>query len=52
MSIFLTFIMIIRKNVELNPHLFWKSNSKLLDEFSNTLLHLCYMFCLKFKQIY
>lgn len=51
-NIFLTFVMIIRKNIDLNPHDFWRKDTKLLEEFSNTLLHLSYAYCTKFKDIY
>jgi serine/threonine protein kinase len=51
-KIFLTFIVILRKDMELNPHPFWKNNHRILSELADTLLHLCHIFCLKFQAIY
>jgi serine/threonine protein kinase len=52
LKIFLTFIVIIRKDMELNPHPFWKNNNNLLIELSVTLTHLCYLYTIKFDTIY
>lgn len=52
LRIFLTFIIILRKDIELNPHPFWKQNQIVLQEMADTLVHLSYLLCLKFDKIY
>jgi hypothetical protein len=52
LKIFLTFVIILRKDIELNPHPFWKGNSSLLQELADTLVHLSYLYCLKFDATY
>jgi hypothetical protein len=52
LKIFLTFIIILRKDIELNPHPFWKTNKTTLQELADTLVNLCYLHCLKFDSIY
>lgn len=52
LKIFLTFIVILRKDIELNPHPFWKTNQAILKELADILVHLCYLQCLMFDSIY
>jgi hypothetical protein len=44
-KIFLSMIILIRKNIEFNPYIFWKDNKILLDHFSNNLLHISVLYC-------
>lgn len=34
LKIYLTYIIILRKNIEFNPHTFWKSTANFLNQFA------------------
>lgn len=52
LSIFLTILLLIRKNLEYNPHEFWTRNTELLSRITTVLLHLTHLYSLKFNLYY
>jgi cell shape-determining protein MreC len=52
LKIFLTIAVVIRQNISLSLEPFYASNSSQLKEFSNSLVHLSYIFAKRFRSLF